>query len=370
MKIVNTNDKDTEVPSPFPDGDSISSLCWGPNNLLVSGGWDKRVCVYQVQKQASNWSTNISATVKAYIQHQAPVLDVAMKNDGTGCFSAGADNVVKWWQFSPSGGQMQQGQDIGRHNAPVKAVRWIPELNLLASASYDKTLKYWDCRQPNPALQVQLPERCYAMDALHPYLIVALGASGNMTEDRKIIAYNLSNPQQPFYQMGAAQNPLKLQNRCISLLPDKSGFALGSIEGRVSIQYFNRGIKALTFKCHRDKKIKKIYSVNTIAFHTKCLTFSTAGADGFYNFWDKESRTRLKRSGEILYGPMNATATNRMGCIPASITCSQFDPTGEMFAYGVSYDWSQGMPPNYSPQSRKSSIFIRPVKDADVKKSR
>ncbi|CAN0001596.1 unnamed protein product, partial [Discosporangium mesarthrocarpum] len=36
-----------------------------------------------------------------------------------------------------------------------------------------------------------------------------------------------------------------------------------------------------------------VYSVNAITFH-KYGTFATAGSDGNFNFWDKDSRQRLK----------------------------------------------------------------------------
>ena len=36
-----------------------------------------------------------------------------------------------------------------------------------------------------------------------------------------------------------------------------------------------------------------MYSVNSIAFH-KYGTFATAGSDGNFHFWDKDSRQRLK----------------------------------------------------------------------------
>ena len=36
-----------------------------------------------------------------------------------------------------------------------------------------------------------------------------------------------------------------------------------------------------------------VYSVNSIAFH-KYGTFATAGSDGNFHFWDKDSRQRLK----------------------------------------------------------------------------
>jgi WD40 repeat protein len=39
-----------------------------------------------------------------------------------------------------------------------------------------------------------------------------------------------------------------------------------------------------------------IYAVNTIKFHPTHGTFATAGGDGTYNFWDKDSKQRLRVS--------------------------------------------------------------------------
>lgn len=37
-----------------------------------------------------------------------------------------------------------------------------------------------------------------------------------------------------------------------------------------------------------------IYAVNSIAFNPAFGTFATAGSDGTYHFWDKDSKQRLK----------------------------------------------------------------------------
>lgn len=44
--------------------------------------------------------------------------------------------------------------------------------------------------------------------------------------------------------------------------------------------------------CRRDNS--EIYAVNTIKFHPVHGTFATAGGDGTYNFWDKDSKQRLR----------------------------------------------------------------------------
>jgi WD40 repeat protein len=37
-----------------------------------------------------------------------------------------------------------------------------------------------------------------------------------------------------------------------------------------------------------------VFAVNSMSFHPQFGTFVTAGSDGAYNFWDKDSKQRLK----------------------------------------------------------------------------
>merc|ERR1712173_447677 len=80
------------------------------------------------------------------------------------------------------------------------------------------------------------------------------------------------------------------------------GYALGSVEGRVAIQYVNAPNPKdnFTFKCHRSNGVtdgfQDIYAVNDIAFHPAHGTLATVGSDGRFSFWDKDARTKLKTS--------------------------------------------------------------------------
>jgi mRNA export factor len=54
------------------------------------------------------------------------------------------------------------------------------------------------------------------------------------TAERHVLIYNLNNPSTAFKTL---QSSLKWQTRVITCFPDASGYAVGSIEGRIAIEY-------------------------------------------------------------------------------------------------------------------------------------
>lgn len=313
-----------------PPSDGISSLSFSPKaNHLIATSWDNQVRCWEIHQHGGS-------VPKAAMSHDQPVLCSTWKDDGATVFSAGCDKQAKMWPLLSGG----QAVTVGMHEAPIKDIEWIPEMNLLVTGSWDKTLKYWDLRQSNPVHTQMLPERCYGMSIRHPLMVVA-------TADRNVVIFNLANPQTEYKRV---QSPLKYQTRCVATFPDKQGFLLGSIEGRVAVQHIDESQQAknFTFKCHRDNN--DIYAVNAINFHPVHATFATSGSDGAYNFWDKENKQRLK-------------AMQRCN-LP--IPCSTFNYDGNIFAYAVSYDWSKGAE-NYNPAVAKNYILLHPTQESEIK---
>ncbi|KAL6842622.1 hypothetical protein ACP4OV_027466 [Aristida adscensionis] len=326
---ANQNPNKSFEVSPAP-ADSVSSLSFSPKaNHLVATSWDNQVRCWEVLPGGG-------CQAKASISHDQPVLCSAWKDDGTTVFSGGCDKQIKMWPLLSGG----QATALSGHEAPVKELAWVPQMNLLVSGSWDKTLRYWDIRQPQPVHVQQLPERCYAISLCYPLMVVG-------TADRNVIVFNLQNPQAEFKRI---VSPLKLQTRCLAAFPDQQGFLVGSIEGRVGVHHVDdsQQSKNFTFKCHRDGS--DIYSVNSLNFHPVHHTFATAGSDGAFNFWDKDSKQRLK-------------AFNKC---PAPITCSTFNQDGSIFAYAVCYDWSKGAE-KHNPSTAKTNIFLHSVQESDVK---
>jgi len=323
---------DTEIVSPPSDG--ISSLSFSPTSpsFLCATSWDNNVRIWEIDPHTRN------SQPKAQTAHEQPVLCASWSGDGSKIFSGSCDGKANCWDL-----QTNQSLQVAQHAAPIKSCIWVEESKILATASWDKTLKYWDCRKPNPVITVNLPEKCYYMDIKHPLCCVA-------TADKHVVIYNLNTPQQEYKKLSS---PLKHQTRVITCLPNKKGFAIGSIEGRVGIHHVEDKDKSgnYAFRCHRENNSTDLYAVNSIVFRpTHVTTCATTGSDGTFNFWDIENKIRLKSFPKV----------------SQPISCAAFNTLGNIYAYACSYDWSKGADV-YNPVTSKNIIYLHTTTDAETK---
>lgn len=336
--------RNVDVMLPNSPGDTVQSLSVnGVGDMLVAGAWDNSVSCYQLTGGGPNGAL-VDIKAQAQIKHEAPVLCSDIATDNYTVFSGSCDGAVKMWD--PRNGT--QCQDIGMngikkaHDAGVRHMKFLPDNNLLLTSSWDKTMKLWDCRTPNPTHQYPMTDRVLAMDAKN-------GVAVAYTADHNIHVLSTQNGQ-PY---GSYRCPIEHQIRCISMFTTDNGFAMGSIEGRVQIEYLTEleqrlrpspafKFNSFAFKCHREVHSSTnrdppsdIYAVNAIDFHP-LNTFATAGSDGTYCFWDHTSKSRLLQQAP------NEDKKKTTGS-PYPITCAKFSPQGNMFFYSVGYDWSKGM---------------------------
>lgn len=269
---------DVDLVVPDSPSDCVSSLSFAPlpvgsthSDLLASSSWDSSVCVFEL-------SANGACVPRARLTQSAPVLTTSWNQQRNKVAFAGCEKIVKVWDVHTN-----QVTNIGQHGEPVKQLIDLGGMSSqaaglpgLVSGGWDKKVKYWDPNTPSPTgagvLEVDVPDKVYAMDQRGFGLLVA-------TAERHIRLFDLRKAQSP---VRTIQCPLKFQSRSISFFPNGEGFALGSIEGRVSIQHLapEQESANFSFKCHRGKNpdgTENITPVHAIEFHMKHGTFLTAG---------------------------------------------------------------------------------------------
>ena len=346
----------TDVELSQPPSDAVSCMKFSPPSVpqtyLIASSWANDIRCWEIQP-------NGQSLLKATHTHDGPVLSCCWADDGSRVFTASGDKTAKMWDL-----QSNAFFQIGQHDQAIRTIHYIqrPSYSCVMTGSWDRTgtvaeptavspfvprsilVKFWDTRQPKPLKEITLNERVYAADTFGPMAVIT-------TADRAIQVYSLDQGPTEFKKFDSL---LKYQHRCVSIFTDKSrnptGFAIGSIEGRVAIMYVdarNPATDNFTFKCHRSNpatpaNVQDIYAVNDIAFHPVHCTLATVGSDGRYSYWDKDGRTKLKTSE-----PIN----------DQSLTCCAVDARGQLFAYASSYDWHKGHESN--AQTKKNVIFLR-----------
>ncbi|KAK7967245.1 WD40-repeat-containing domain protein [Apiospora aurea] len=365
---------DTVLPADAVD--TISSVSWSPvANHLAAASWDGKVRIYDV-------ASGPSARAAAMLTMDSPVLSCDWAKDGTMVLAGGAAKQPHLLHLATG-----QQAAIGSHDAPIRSVRFLDTAalgasspaHLFATGSWDKTVKYWDLRQPGdrPLATLACADRVYAMDTKSSLLVIA-------TAERHIHLVDLRNPS---VFLRTTQSPLKHQTRAVSVFPDGRGWATASIEGRCGINAADdksdgKSIN-FTFRCHRSapdiKKTTKVYTVNDVQFHpVHATTFATAGSDGTFHFWDRVSHTRYKAyepPAAVLSAVPATTANNRAAngtakgsggsdSARAAIMTTAFNRDGSFFAYAVGYDWSKGHAVN-SPEY-PNRLVLHSVTDEDA----
>lgn len=324
-------DRKSEVQIQNAPSDAISSVKFAPNTsqFLIASSWDCTVRLYDV----------VHNTIRQKYMHDAPVLDVAFQ-DAVHTVSGGLDNQVKFYDLNTHGEFI-----LGTHDEPVKCVEYARFVNGILTGSWDKTVKLWDTRDKECAgTYEQNNGKVYSMSVVDEKLVVA-------TSDRKVIIWDLRNMSQ--YLMRRESN-LKYQTRAIKIYPNKEGFVMSSIEGRVAVEYFDQDPevqkKKFAFKCHRIKEnnIELIYPVNAISFHNVWNTFATGGSDGFVNIWDGFNKKRLCQFHHY----------------DTSISSLAFSHDGSTLAIACSYMDEQETPPEPMPNP---TLYVRYVSEQESK---
>lgn len=130
-----------------------------------------------------------------------------------------------------------------------------------------------------------------------------------------------------------------------------TGFATGSVEGRIAVEFFDPSQEAqdkkYAFKCHRQtiNDVDHVWPVNALAFHPVYNTFASAGSDGTVSIWDYKLKKRLRQYPKY----------------HSAIPSISFNCDGTKLAIGVSYTWDEGE--TGAKTAQIPSVYVRRLGD-------
>ncbi|KAK0409976.1 hypothetical protein QR680_004874 [Steinernema hermaphroditum] len=242
--------------------------------------------------------------------------------------SGGLDRIVKIVDVM-SGAESK----IGGHGDAIRCMEYNPETDLVATGSWDSSVKFWDLRSSHSVATADVGDKVYAMDVKKNRAVIG-------TKDRKVFVYDMRNLRQPEQ---VRDSPLKYQTRAIRCFPTGEAFVLSSIEGRVAVEYFDGNSDI-----QKDNGVEQIYPVNALTFHPIHRTFASGGSDCLVNIWDPFNRKRLYQFHRF----------------PASIVSLAFSADGSQLAIGSSYLYELETTPNPLPEN---TVTVRRIVETETK---
>ncbi|KAI7367482.1 putative nuclear pore complex subunit [Hortaea werneckii] len=363
---------------PDPPSDAISSLRFSPaGNRLAVSSWDRTVSIYHHHSADSDSDTLFVR--QTGIQCRAPILDVCWGDDDSTLFAVGLDQDVRL--LRPDDGDKQQ-EVLSTHSAPSNKLVYSRDHSILISTSWDGTMHIHH-PPTHQYIRVRLAAKPFALSLTASRLVVAMA-------DRKVSVYDLSALRALLDQTGGStaredllditpwqqrESSLKFMSRALSCMPDGTGFATSSIEGRVGVEWFDPEDykRTYAFKCHRQtsalpaaagqgeeaaeqaqqqqEEIDIVYPVNALSFHPTHGTFATGGGDGVVALWDANTKRRIKQYGKL----------------GASISALDFSPDGGSFlAVAASPGFEDGQEDS-EPDPSLVRVFVRVLAEGEAK---
>ena len=237
-------------PLPDPPSDGVTALSYlGDENstskLLAASSWDGSIRIYDtVQRKL----------VCSHLMDAGPILSLATPPDSSSklVFTGGLDGSVKKFDVHTN-----QKTTLGYHSdqevptggdSKFAVSCIVPVLkqqgngtHIVASAGWDSKFCVWDARRglSKALCCIPLPGKAFSMDvdpSSHMDRVVVT------TAGRRVCIIDLKMNSSHMYSahmMLDREASLKYQTRVAKFLPDGSGIALGSVEGRVAIEYLD-----------------------------------------------------------------------------------------------------------------------------------
>lgn len=228
---------------------------------------------------------------------------------------------------------------LSTHKSGVRSVAYSASTDVCVSASWDSTLHVHALSKPGqPPAQISLPSKPFSISLTSDKLVVAMASRAVYIYEMKPLERAAASPApgggavqiEPWQRR---ESSMKNMTRCVACMPSELGYAASSIEGRISVEFFDPAAesqaKKYAFKCHRETVdgVDVIYPVNTLAYHPVYKqTFASGGGDGTVALWDGATKRRIRQYQKY----------------PASIASLDFSSDGKYLAVAYCSGFEDG----------------------------
>jgi cytochrome c len=218
--------------------------------------------------------------------HTGPIAALAVSSGGGIIASASWDRTIRLW--NPAGGEPTI---LSGHSQNVNGVAFFSDGTALVSAGYDATVRIWPLPQPASPIVAELPAPLNAVVTAPDGEIAAAGADGRL--------YFLSSAGDRFGAIEAAPAPIV----ALAMSSDGARIAAASINGTVAI--IDRRTRSV---------LRNLAGVGmpvwSVAFLPDGRTLLTGGGDRAIRRWDTETGEPLDHSESGPDNPLAAYAVD------------------------------------------------------------
>jgi cytochrome c len=233
--------------------DAVNAVVLLGDGRAATAGADGRIAI---------WTSGNTQPDTVLEGHAAPIVALALSPDGTMLASASWDHTVRVWPVVGGPPRVLEG-----HSQNVNGVAFTPDGRALVSVSYDQSVRIWPLVGTSPPTVVAMPS---------PLNAVSVGGDGEIAAgagDGRV--YFLAADGARSGDVAAGPRPVI----AIAISPDGSLTAAASIGGSVAI--IDRKTRALV-----RTLVGPGLPVWSVAFLPDSRTLLTGGADNIIRRWD------------------------------------------------------------------------------------
>jgi cytochrome c len=236
--------------------DAVNAVVLLGDGRAATAGADGRIAI---------WTSGNTQPDTVLEGHTAPIVALALSPDGTMLASASWDHTVRLWPVAGGPPRMLEG-----HSQNVNGVSFMPDGRALVSVSYDQSVRIWPLVGTSPPTVVAMPS---------PLNAVAVGGDGEIAAgagDGRV--YFLAADGARSGDVAAGPRPVI----AIAISHDGALVAAASIGGSVGI--IDRKTRALA-----RTLVGPGLPVWSVAFLPDNHTLLTGGADNIIRRWNAET---------------------------------------------------------------------------------